>query len=198
METLDALQVYDEFYLRILRYVLSRVGDVEVARDITAEVFLKMVKSRWKFRLTKAPVSAWLFRIAGNEISSYYRKEKYRPLGLDAALAGAGTVPLSLRGDLQQELSEAQEKIDRSDAYLKVQRHLRMLPDKYQEVIVLHYLEAQSVPQIAMLLGKKEGTVKSLISRGIAKLSEATGRECRMLSGEGFLIDESPQNGVNV
>ena len=196
METLDALQVYDEFYTRIFRYVLHRVGDVEAARDITAEVFLKMVRHRLRFRFTNAPVSAWLFRIAGNEISSFYRKERGRSVRLEER-AHDGGLPESLRGDLDAELSAAQEAVDRRSSFFRVCGRIRKLPEKYQEVIVLHYLEEQTVPQIARLLGKKEGTVKSLISRGIAKLKVAEERALRGQAKGGILVEEPSRKGVN-
>ncbi len=179
MEPQDTLRVFDEFYTRIFRYVLGRVGDAEVARDITAEVFFKMIRSRLRLRLTRAPVSAWLFRVAGNEIATFHRRRKYRPVQLEAALNDSGALPPSLCGDLRSELSAIEEAVNRNDMYLKVHRGLVKLPDKYQEVIVLHYLEGQTVPEIALLLGKREGTVKSLISRGIAKLKQTAVRQER-------------------
>jgi RNA polymerase sigma-70 factor (ECF subfamily) len=197
MKTFDVLQVYDALHTPILRYVANRVGDVEIARDITAEVFFKMYKNRWKYKFTGAPISAWLYRIAGNEINTFYRKQKYKPLRLETALKDTGSLPLSLRGDLQQEISDAQEKADQNSAFTRIHKQLRQLPGKYQDVIVMHYLEEQTVPQIAALLGKKEGTVKSLISRGIAKLrTEAQKSQNR--SEEGLLVPKRPQEGVKV
>jgi RNA polymerase sigma-70 factor (ECF subfamily) len=197
MKTFDVLQVYDALHTPILRYVANRVGDVEIARDITAEVFFKMYKNRWKYKFTGAPISAWLYRIAGNEINTFYRKQKYKPLRLETALKDTGSLPLSLRGDLQQEISDAQEKVDQNTAFTRIHKQLRQLPGKYQDVIVMHYLEEQTIPQIAALLGKKEGTVKSLISRGIAKLrTEAQKSQNR--SEEGLLVPKRPQEGVKV
>ena len=196
MKPFDAMQIYDEFYPRIFRYVLTRIGNAEASRDIAAEVFFKMVKNRWRFKLTAAPVSAWLFRVASNEIATFYRRAKYRPVQLEAALEQAGELPLSLRGDLQEELSVAQALIDRHDVFSQIRRHLLRLPAKYQEVIVLHYLEEQTVPQIALLLGKKEGTVKSLISRGIAKLRAVVEGEEHNISREAFFVDEEPGEKV--
>jgi RNA polymerase sigma-70 factor (ECF subfamily) len=53
-----------------------------------------------------------------------------------------------------------------------VNKHLKELNIKYQEVISLRYFEQRSVKEIAVILDKKEGTVKSLLSRGITKLKE--------------------------
>ena len=56
-ETLDVLALYDAYHKQILRYVLNRTGDVEAARDITAEVFFKAYRGRWRYRVTSAPAS---------------------------------------------------------------------------------------------------------------------------------------------
>lgn len=54
--------------------------------------------------------------------------------------------------------------------FLKVQKYLAQLDIRYQEVLSLRYFEKKSIIEIAEILGKKEGTVKSLLSRGIEKL----------------------------
>ena len=193
--TLDVLALYDTHQSRIFHYVLHRTGDVEVARDITAEVFFKVHKHRWRFKLTSAPVSAWLFRIAGNEVSSFLRKQKYRPICLDAALEKSEAVPLSLRGDLREEMQRLQAKVELNATFFRVHQKLVGLPNKYQEVIVLRYLEEKTILEIAEILGKKEGTVKSLISRGLARLRRVVGRDGTRAPT--LLADVSREKGVN-
>jgi RNA polymerase sigma-70 factor (ECF subfamily) len=65
---------------------------------------------------------------------------------------------------------EIVEELARHEEFLGVQRALKMLDIKYQEVIALRYFEAKDNAQISEILGKPEGTVKSLLSRGIEKL----------------------------
>ena len=195
--TLDVLKVYDTYYDEIFRYVLNRMGDVEVARDIAADVFFKVHKHRWKYVFTGAPVSAWLYRIAGNEVISFHRKAKYRPLTLDSELQRNEVVPLSLRGDLQEEIQKAQEQVNCNAAFQRVQQQLKKLPNKYQEVIVLRFLEEKSIREISLLLGKKEGTIKSLISRGITQLKRLSHTDKDFFAQNGLLIEASPHEGVN-
>jgi RNA polymerase sigma-70 factor, ECF subfamily len=197
-EPFEIPDLYDAYQAKIFRYVLNRTGDVEAARDITAEVFFRAHKHRRRFRLTSAPISAWLFRIAGNEISSFHRKKKYRPVCLESALSSSDVVPLSLRGDLQEEILDAQEKVNLNATFFRVHAQLMKLPNKYQEVIVLHYLEEKTVLEIAAILGKKEGTVKSLISRGIRKLKKIVGMNRAPLSSELLLAEVRTEKEVNV
>ena len=54
--------------------------------------------------------------------------------------------------------------------FLLIQSKLKLLPIKYQEVIALRHFEDKNIKEIVEILGKKEGTVKSLLSRGLTKL----------------------------
>jgi RNA polymerase sigma-70 factor, ECF subfamily len=197
-KAIDVLKLYDDYESKIFHYVLHRTGDVEAARDITAEVFFKAHENRWRFQFTVAPISAWLFRIAGNEVSSFHRRKRYRPFCLETELTRSEMVPFSLRGDLRDEILNAQERVSRNAAFFRVLAELLKLPDKYQEVIVLHYLEEKTVPEIAEILGKRQGTVKSLISRGIRKLRTVMGRAQDPFSDERLLAKLQAEKGVNV
>lgn len=194
---IDVLELYDTYQSQIFRYVLHRTGDVEVARDITAEVFFKAHNHRWRFKLTSVPVSAWLFRIAGNEVSSFQRKQKFRPVCLDAALENSDTIPLSLRGDLREEIRQFQSEVERNATFIRVHQKLVALPNKYQEVIVLRYLEEKTIREIADILGKKEGTVRSLISRGMALLRRVVGKTKTATSTNNLLTEVRQEKGAN-
>ena len=194
---IDVLKLYDTYYDAIFRYVLNRTGDAEVSRDIAAEVFFKVHRHRWKYVFTGAPISAWLYRIAGNEVTTWQRRCKYRPVDLDNALQRNGVLPASLRGDLQEEIHAAQALVDQNAAFSRVLMQMKKLPSKYQEVIVLRFLEEKSIREISILLGKKEGTVKSLVSRGLTLLRRMTGNEKELFSANGLLVNTSPNEGVN-
>ncbi|MBN2716673.1 MAG: RNA polymerase sigma factor [Deltaproteobacteria bacterium] len=194
---IDVLKLYDTYYDDIFRYVLNRTGDVEMSRDITADVFFKVYRHRWKYVFTSAPVSAWLYRIAGNEVVSAHRNTTRRPLLLDGELQHSDVVPVALRGDLQEEIQQAQEQVNRNAAFQRVNQQLKKLPSKYQEVIVLRYLEEKSIKEIALLLGKREGTVKSLISRGISQLKRISFTEKDFFAQNGLLVEARTNEGVN-
>ena len=67
---------------------------------------------------------------------------------------------------------EAEGKLRQYDNFLAIRSKMLALPIKYQDVIMLRYFERKSVKEIAEILNKKEGTVKSLLSRGIRKLKD--------------------------
>lgn len=162
-------RVFDEFYSRILRYCVKRTGDVTLSEDLTSEVFIKAFKNIQKFQWRNVTFSAWLYRIALNEISSHYRKKQH--VSLDVMIQEEGFDPPD-RTLLYEEIVQAEDELQKHHDFLKVQRELQNLPLKYQEVLSLRYFEEKKVSEIAEILGKKEGTVKSLLSRGFDKLLE--------------------------
>jgi len=72
--------------------------------------------------------------------------------------------------DMQLEKEIAEEELKRHQDFIDVQARLKLLPIKYQEVISLKYFERKKIKEISEILGKKEGTIKSLISRGLEKI----------------------------
>src|SRR3954469_1080884 len=65
---------YGRFEERLLRYFLSRVGDAEVAADLTAETFAAALASVGRFRPSKGAAGAWLFGIAHNTLAVRARR----------------------------------------------------------------------------------------------------------------------------
>lgn len=157
-------EIYEFYYPKIFGYILKRVVNVEVAKDITSETFFKCLKNIEKFKWRGISFSSWLFKIASNEIVNFYRKGKYRPISFEKI-----SEPLS-SSNPSQEIIEAEEKLKMEKDFLILHEKIKKLPNIYQEVIVLKYFEKKKIKEIAEILGKKEGTIKSLLHRAIEKL----------------------------
>jgi RNA polymerase sigma-70 factor (ECF subfamily) len=169
-------QLYNQNYPAILNYCLRRTGDAELAQDITAETFVKALKNIGRFEWRKSgSFSAWLYRIAGNELASYFRKGQYRAVSLEYLRESQGFDPAS-RQELEAELIAAQEKLARHQEFLACQQQIKELPVKYQEVIALHFFAGKSHQEMSEILGKPVGTVKSLLHRGLEKLRDQLNR----------------------
>ncbi len=157
-------ELYNQNYSKIFGYVLKRVADVEIAQDVTSETFLKSLKNIKRFKWKNISFSCWLYRIASNEISNFFRKRKYRAVSFEKI-----SEPISF-SNLSEEFIEAEEELEKQKDFLELQQKISQLPPLYQEVIVLKFFEKKKIKEIAEILGKKEGTVKSLLHRGIKKL----------------------------
>jgi len=168
-------ELFDFYFDKIFHYILYRTGNAETARDIAAEVFFKAQKNIKNFRFMGYPFSAWLYRMAGNEIISYFRHKKFEPSSLEAYLEDNKIEGPASRQDLSEEIIKAQELADSNGAYCAVKQALLKLDPLYQEVIVLKFLQEKSIKEICEILGKKEGTVKSLISRALEMIRKEEG-----------------------
>lgn len=161
--------LFERHFDAVFGYVVRRTRDWDAAKDLTSEVFLKALKNAWRYRWKGVPVSAWLFGIANNELRMYFRRGKRAPMSLDALVAKSGLAPAD-PGTLARERWEAEAELERAEAFTRVQAALVRIPFKYQEAIALRFFEGKSVGEVARILGKREGTVKSLLSRGVARL----------------------------
>jgi RNA polymerase sigma-70 factor (ECF subfamily) len=165
-------KLYDQYYPKIFGYVLRRSANREAAQDITSETFLKALGKLWQFRWRNVSFSSWLYKIASNEINQYFRKAEYKKSISLEELHEQGFELLSPH-DPESELIEAQEKLKQHQDFLEIQKKITKLPAKYQEVIALRFFEKKQINEIAEILGKREGTIKSLLHRAVEKLREA-------------------------
>ncbi len=157
--------LYDRYYPRIFGYILKRTANFEVAKDVTSETFFKALKSLWQFQWQSAPFSSWLYKIATNEIINHFRETKRR---ISVSLE---QVPeLESGSDPKKEVLEAELKFEKNQTFLFLKKKVLTLSLDYQEVIVLRFFEKKKIKEISQILKKKEGTVKSLLSRGLEKL----------------------------
>jgi len=162
-------RLYDHYYPRIFGYILRRTANLEVAQDITSETFLKALGKLWQFRWRSVSFSSWLYKIATNEINQYYRRAEYRKSISMEELEEQG-FELRSPHDPESELMEAQEKLKQHQDFLEIQERITRLPAKYQEVLTLRFFEKKQIKEIAEILGKREGTVKSLLHRAVERL----------------------------
>jgi RNA polymerase sigma-70 factor (ECF subfamily) len=166
------VQLYDLYYPKIFGYVLRRTANLEAAQDITSETFFNALRKLWQFRWRNISFSAWLYKIATNEVNQYFRKAEYKKSASLEELQEQGFEPISSHNP-ESELIEAQEKLEQYQDFLEIQVKIVRLPAKYQEVITLRFFEQKQLKEISEILGKKEGTVKSLLHRAVEKLREA-------------------------
>ncbi len=68
--------LYNRYFEPIFRFILSRCGDESLAGDICSQVFLKAMQKLKGYEFKGVPFSAWLYRIASNEVAQHYRNTK--------------------------------------------------------------------------------------------------------------------------
>lgn len=144
----DALErLVRMYYGKIYNYIFYRVSDRSIAEDLTQDVFVKLTRSIHDY-IPMASFSAFLYRIARNTLTDYFRTAK----------------PTE---ELQDTLP-AQDKLAAVEAKLDVQMLLSRLPEEQRECIILYYLQGLTYREISGILGIPIPTAKSRVQRGLA------------------------------
>jgi RNA polymerase sigma-70 factor (ECF subfamily) len=158
--------IYRHHYPRIYAYLCHRLGDIDMAEDIAAVVFLHAVEGIDSYTYRGFSLSSWLFRIAHNQMADHFRrkaKEKTEPL-TEERLSKSGTV---------QEAME--EVLVREDLNLA----LKNITEEQQQVVLLKFFSGLSNAEVARIIRKPEGAVKALQHRALASLRRILEREER-------------------
>jgi RNA polymerase sigma factor (sigma-70 family) len=153
----------------ILIYVRRLVPSWEDAEDIVLEVFLAALEQEKRLaELSDHSQLAWLRRVAHNKVVDLYRQSSNSPLTPFEAV--------SERLTNNKELTPEQATLQQ-EAYTFLRTHLANLSPPQQEVIRLRFEAGLRCKEIAMLLNKREGTVRSLLSRALNLLREGYQKE---------------------
>jgi RNA polymerase sigma-70 factor (ECF subfamily) len=155
---LNALEeIYDQYSPGIYRYAVRLLGNIDVAEDCVAETFSRFLSALQQKKGPGQYLKAYLYRIAHNWISDYYR-----------------------RGDFMQSLDQLEEKqgqinketvmMDDALEQVKVRGALANLTPDQRQVIVLKYLEGWDNQHVANALEKPVGAIKSLQHRALQSL----------------------------
>ena len=159
-------EIYDAFYKTIFGYIFRRTTNYDAAKDIAAETFLKAYVGIGKFKWRNISVLHWLYRIASNELNKYFNSRTYMPESLSRIQEEYG-FDITDYSNAETERTLLEEDLEKHREFMKINDCVKKLDTKYQDVISLRYYEQKSIKEIAATLGRKEGTVKSLLSRGI-------------------------------
>lgn len=150
--------LYDRYYTPVFRFIWSRVSDRELTADLVSEVFYKALLNLHRYQPRGVPFSAWLFRVAINEIAMYYRKsKKERVVSLDkTSLAG-------LLKELHQD-----EKKEELELLFKV---LEELTEEEMNLVELRIFEERPFKEVAEITGITENNAKVRYYRIVDKMT---------------------------
>jgi len=153
-------------YDRVFRYCVHRLFARAAAEDVTSTVFLKVVGGLDSFRGDEQDFVRWLWRIATNTVNAHLRKAARRERLLRTLASEVRTentgVPLAA--------DEAAE------TRLALRKAILELRPRYQAIIALRFFEDMSVSEIAAMTGGSPSTVRSQLSRALARLRRAMAR----------------------
>jgi RNA polymerase sigma-70 factor (ECF subfamily) len=158
-------QIYIKYRQSIFNYIYYRVGEQDLADDLTSDVFVRMVDKYDAKSNGDKPIAPWLYTIARNLIIDHQRRNgivKWQPLS-DQIQSSEKNNP-----EKQTDTRLTQECLITA---------LNYLTDDQRQVILLKFIERRTNREIGNILGKPEGAVKSLQYRALSALQRALEKE---------------------
>ena len=144
--------LYEEFYLRVYRFMLHRGERREDAEDLASEVCVRVISSLSK---QSGFFPAWVFRIAKNLLADVRRhSRRVCEVELSDTIAGAFAVPGGPESVLSHQLDRAMRKLT---------------PDQ-RDVVYMRFVEGYDAGEIGWIQGKSEGAVRALQFRALEVL----------------------------
>ncbi len=158
-------RIYDQYIDKIYRFVYIKVNSQEIAEDLSSDTFLRCWE---KFRENPNKIEnpqAFLFQIARNLVTDYYR-EKGR-----TKIVSAEFVSIIDPNNNLEKASQISSDFD------NIKEAITKLNGDYQDIIIWHYIDDLSVPEIAKITDRSEGAVRVSLHRAINALKN----ECNKL-----------------
>src|SRR5882724_6338541 len=157
-------ELYELNFARVYAYIARRVGDRDVAQDLTTDVFHKALAGIQSFEWRGVPFAGWLLRIAANAIVDRSKRS-----GREVAC----------EEDLPEPSVQPEVRAEEIDSSGRLFRLVDQLPPDQRRVIGMRFAEEKTIREIATELGRSEGAVKQLQFRALqtlrAQLSDESG-----------------------
>ncbi|SFT46561.1 RNA polymerase sigma-70 factor, ECF subfamily [Algoriphagus locisalis] len=151
--------LYDLYFEEILRFIVRRVGEVEQAKDLSQQVFLKALLGLKTYVYKDIPFSSYLYRIAANECHQYFR---------DSTKVRFVTMDVEIQASLFSELE--QESNSRESDLTLLKKALDGVSDQELLLIELRFFEKRGFKEIGFILNVTENLAKVRTYRLLKKL----------------------------
>lgn len=157
--------LYDRYYENVFRFILRRTADEMLSADLCSQVFLKAMENLNRYEFKGVPFSAWLFRIASNEVAQHFRNaQKSRVVSVDDQTLG----------DVEEEIEEDTWEVDRQSLISA----LEYLKESDMQLIEMRFFEQRPFKEVAEILGITENNAKvktyRILQRMKKRLQEST------------------------
>jgi RNA polymerase sigma-70 factor (ECF subfamily) len=151
-------EVHNTYYPAIFRFIAFRVGQQEVAEDLTSEVFLRLLSAVRDRHAPQNTLRGWLYGVASRVVADHHRQH-YR------AIQRAVDPPST------DDLADPVATVYRQETLDSLYRAMSELTEEQRDVIAMRFGMDMPIREVANALGKSEGAVKQLQARAIAALS---------------------------
>ena len=139
-------------------YLVTR--DREAIHDIMQEALIQIWRDLRSYR-PYGSFKAWMLKITLNKARKHYRKKRVQTVPLETAIEVSGNA------------ERPEETVEREEQTHRLRQALDLLTTDHREVLILRYYNELTAPEIAKVLGCREGTIKSRLSRAHSRLEQA-------------------------
>ena len=181
---MDSYDIYEQYYQRVKRFILSSVRDEWVADDLTQETFIRVQKNLETVQ-DPSKIASWIFRIAYNLCQDYFRRQK-RILSNECEFN-------ETTGGLQEAI--AQKKLEQCEMNGCIQKVVGILPEPLRIVITLFDMAELSHREIAEILETTVDNVKVRLHRARKKLKVLLEERCAFEVDERNVLICAPLDG---
>ena len=154
-------ELYEHYLPKVFRYISYRVGDMDLAEDLTSVVFEKALTKIDSYRSNKASFSTWLMTVARNTVIDHYRV-KSRKL----------TISIEETLEIASEEASPEEEVIRKEELQRLGTYLRELSQQEREIISLKFGAELTNRQIAQVVRLSESNIGTILYRAICKLRD--------------------------
>jgi RNA polymerase sigma-70 factor (ECF subfamily) len=152
-------RLYEMYIDSIFAYLSYRVNSSVVAEDLTSEVFLRMVRSLHSYRDVGLPFRAWLFRIAANLLTDYYR-------------SGGTHSTSEMTENYVSDDTDPFDRVVKEDEKHRLRLAIQLLPVEYQNLLIFRFVEDLPHTEIAKIMNKSAIALRSMQYRALKALAE--------------------------
>lgn len=163
-------KLYDRYVDTVFRYVLFRMGDRELAEDVTSETFLRALRRISSVSYQGRDVGAWFITIARNLVLDHVKSSRFRLEVVTDDVAEPGVVPFS-PAQVQPSTGPEQHAVDNAIT-TTLMDCVAKLGDDQRECVVLRFLQGLSVAETARIMQRNEGAIKALQHRAVRRLAQ--------------------------
>ncbi len=152
--------LYDRYYEPIFRFIYQRIGEEETTADLCSQVFLKAMQNLLRYTFKGVPFSAWLYRIASNEIAQHYRQtQKNRVITLEENYIQNIKEELDNKEELELNIGILEKVI------------VQLKSDEIQ-LVELRFFEKRAFKEIGDILDMTENNAKVKVYRIVQKMKK--------------------------
>lgn len=149
-------EVYRQYEPKVNAYIRNHVNSQEDAKDLCADVFLKLMQKLEELHEMPDAISSRIFLITKSRVIDYYRTKHYNEEIPETITDGIDIEEETINAETLERLADALEQLD----------------ERLRDIIVLHYYEEKKLTEIAEAMGMSYRNMNILHQKALAQLRE--------------------------